>query len=108
MLLTGRIIIVAKLPKRTRLALAPRSPRQTAMPPGPTPDFPADLGSGSPPAKDPAQRRFDRLIVGLTVLLVAALIAGLVAYTHVHDQAAAKVRLRREAAQRGAAAKQAN
>jgi hypothetical protein len=105
--LTGRIIIVAKFPKRTRLALAPRSTKQAAIPPGSTPDFPADLGSGTPPAKDPAQRRFDRLIVGLTLVLVAALIAGLVGYTHVHDQAAAKARLRREAAQRVADVKQA-
>jgi hypothetical protein len=57
--------------------------------------------------KDPARRRFDRLIVGLTALFVAALIAGLVAYTHAHDQSAAKARLRREAAQRVADVKRA-
>jgi hypothetical protein len=106
-LLTGRIIIVAKFSKRTRLALAPRSTKQAAIPPGSAPDFPADLGSGTPPAKDRAQRRFDRLIVGLTLLLVAALIAGLVGYTHVHDRAAARARLRRDAAQRVADVKQA-
>lgn len=98
---------MAKLPKRTRLALAPRSTKQTAIPTGSTPGIPADLGSGTPPVKDPTQRRFDRLIVGLTLLLVAALIAGLVAYTHVHDEAAAKARLRREVAQRVADVKQA-
>src|SRR6266540_5709628 len=38
-------------------------------------------GAGGASGPDPAQRRFDRRMVGLTLVLVVALIAGLVAYT---------------------------
>jgi hypothetical protein len=87
--------------------LAPRSTEQAAISPGSTPGIPADAPSGTPPVKDPAQRRFDRLIVGLTLLLVAALITGLVTYSHFHDRAAAKARVRAEAAQQMADVKRA-
>jgi hypothetical protein len=53
------------------VASAPAEPRFDAGPP-----------SSPPPARGPSQRRFNFLIVGLTILLAAALVAGLVLYNH--------------------------
>ena len=46
------------------------------------------------PGPSPEQRRFNLLILGLMVLLVAALAGGLALYTHIHDehQAAARAK----------------
>jgi hypothetical protein len=46
------------------------------------PRFDAGPPSSPPPAHAPGQRRFNFLIVGLTILLAAALVAGLVVYNH--------------------------
>jgi hypothetical protein len=53
------------------VAAAPAEPRFDAGPP-----------SSPPPAHAPGQRRFNFLIVGLTILLAAGLIVGLVLYDH--------------------------
>src|SRR6202035_2052022 len=69
-------------PGRTGLSVWRRSTDQgsaTATPAEPM----FDAGPPSPPpAHPPGQRRFNLLIVGLTIILAAALVGGLVVYDH--------------------------
>ena len=58
------------------------------------PWVPPDLADPGPPTRDPAQRRFDRLMVGVMLLLIAALVGGLLLFTHFHNRPPAATRAR--------------
>src|SRR2546426_940591 len=72
-------------PRRTVYPVWRRSTNEgsVAAPPA-EPKYEAGPPSLPPPTPAPAQRRFNFLIVGLTILLAAALVAGLVVYDHHH------------------------
>jgi hypothetical protein len=47
-----------------------------------------------PPWKEPSQRRFDFMMIGLTIVLAAGLVGGLMLYSHVRDKRAAAAQTR--------------
>src|SRR5947207_8671027 len=74
-------------PRRTDYPVWRRSPNEGSVGAPPAgPKFEAGPPSLPPPTPAPAQRRFNFLIVGLTILLATALVAGLVVYDHHHAQ----------------------
>src|SRR3984893_2948505 len=76
-------------PRRTGLSVWRRSTDQGSVAAAPAePRFDAGPPSSPPPAHAPGQRRFKFLIVGLTILLPAALVGGLVLYKPYHSSKA--------------------
>src|SRR3984893_15856194 len=72
-------------PRRTGLSVWRRSTDQGSVAAAPAePRFDAGPPSSPPPAHAPGQRRFNFLIVGLTILLAAGLVGGLLIFTGVH------------------------
>src|SRR5437016_14550760 len=70
-------------PRRTGLSVWRRSTDKGSVAATPAePRFGAGPPSSPPPAHAPGQRRFNFLIVGLTILLSAALVGGLVVYNY--------------------------
>jgi hypothetical protein len=70
-------------PTRTDYPVWRRSTNEgTVAAPPAEPKFEVGPPSLPPPTRAPGQRRFNFLIIGLTVLLAAGLVAGLVVYNH--------------------------